>query len=79
MDTQTIEYHQHSVMIRQISNVGFYRFAVDVHYGFGLHLPFLFSEEEVHHTISVAKVGTPQYVNSLSGTLIMCLDSPLRG
>jgi hypothetical protein len=38
-------------------HVGFYNFAVDIHYGFGFDLPLLFTNDEAFKTISVAKVS----------------------
>jgi len=43
---------------RCTSNVGFYSFAVDIHYGFGFDLPLLFTQDEAFRALSVAKVGS---------------------
>jgi len=45
------------------SNVCFYSFAVDIHYGFGFDLPLLFHKDEAFRALlSVAKV--PMYIPS---------------
>lgn len=52
--------HGHNrVVITQIGHIGLCKFAVDVYYGFGLHLPLLFTEDEACRTLSVAEVSKP--------------------
>jgi hypothetical protein len=42
------------------THVGFYSFAVDIHYGFGLDLPLLFTKKEAFRALTVPKVGITQ-------------------
>ncbi|KAH8723319.1 hypothetical protein GQ44DRAFT_317410 [Phaeosphaeriaceae sp. PMI808] len=53
---QTTTHNRNIVTLVKLSNIGFYRFAVDIHYEFGVHLPFLLSEREAYRTVSVAKL-----------------------
>ena len=39
------------------THFGFYSFAVDIHYGFGLDLPLLFTKKEAFRAMAVSKVG----------------------
>ncbi|KAK0648695.1 hypothetical protein B0T16DRAFT_456153 [Cercophora newfieldiana] len=47
---------KYSVIIGHDHGPGSYRFAVDIHYGFGLDLAFLFSDYEAAHLLSTAKL-----------------------
>ncbi|KAF1961562.1 hypothetical protein CC80DRAFT_193879 [Byssothecium circinans] len=53
--TQMISHDRNRVVLTQTGLVGFYRFAVDIRYDFGLHVPLLFNEDEACRTLSVAK------------------------
>ena len=53
----TIRYGQDTVIFTQRTRVGFYTFAVDIHYGFGLDLLLLFTKNEALMARTVPKVG----------------------
>jgi len=48
--------------------VGFYSFAVDINYSFGLDLPLLFTKGEALRAMTVAKVGNTRKL--IEGELI---------
>ena len=56
MSLKIFAHGEDRVTLRQRDQVGLYRFAVDIHYGFGFDLPLLFVEDEAFRTMSVAKV-----------------------
>ena len=56
---KTIQHGQDTITLTNRSHVGFYRFALDIYYGFGFDLPLLLTEDEAFRTISVAKVSKP--------------------
>ncbi|KAF2113682.1 hypothetical protein BDV96DRAFT_601162 [Lophiotrema nucula] len=58
--TRTITNGQHTITLIQRNYIGIYRFTVDVHYGFGFHLPLLFTGEEACRTVSLAKLQLDQ-------------------
>lgn len=60
-----ISHDRNRVVLTQTSLVGFYRFAVDLRYDFGLHVPLLFTEDEACRTLSVAKVSRPTEIEHL--------------
>lgn len=53
----TIGYGQDRVTFTQTTHVGFYTFAVDIHFGFGLDLPLLFTKNEALTALIVPKAG----------------------
>lgn len=53
----------------QRSRTGFYRYSVDIHYDFGLHIPLIFTEDEAGRTISVANVGRPSTTQFIELTM----------
>ncbi|EJT73122.1 hypothetical protein GGTG_09972 [Gaeumannomyces tritici R3-111a-1] len=54
--SETVVYHDNSVILSHDHGPGFYSFPLDIHYGFGLNLTFLFSEFEASHVLSTAKL-----------------------
>ncbi|OJD10935.1 hypothetical protein AJ78_08185 [Emergomyces pasteurianus Ep9510] len=48
---RSISSGQDMVVLKRESYIGFYSFTVDIHYGFGLSLPFLFSKDEAFETL----------------------------
>ncbi len=53
---QTVKCGDGSVRISHHGGAGSYRFPVDIHYGFGLNLAFIFSEKEAAGILSTVKV-----------------------
>ena len=45
--------------------VGLYSLAVDIHYGFGLHLPLLFSKNEAYRALAVPKVRIARIISDM--------------
>lgn len=70
-------YGDGSISLTCINNVAFYNVAVDVHYGFGLELPLLFTSDEALTLVSIAKVFEPSiaYDKLISQTVTMHYDS----
>ncbi|POR37829.1 Uncharacterized protein TPAR_01965 [Tolypocladium paradoxum] len=55
-DTKTITGDGDSIIIRRSNFAGFYKFFIDINYGFGLDMPFLFTEAEACSALSVAQL-----------------------
>merc|ERR1711939_1302572 len=57
--------------------VGLYSLAVDIHYGFGLHLPLLFSKNEAYRALAVPKLQ-PNTTSVLESMFFNKLPKELR-
>ncbi|KAJ4285958.1 hypothetical protein N0V90_013524 [Kalmusia sp. IMI 367209] len=67
---QVISHGQNRVIITQRSRLGFYRFAVDIHYDCGFYLPLLFTEDEACRIMSITKLkssGTSAVTEMICG------------
>jgi len=73
---KTIRHGQDTVTFRRRSDVGFYTFAVDIHYGFGLDLPLLFSKNEALRALTVPELQ-PDTTGSLD-PMFLKLPKELR-
>ncbi|KAK4450244.1 hypothetical protein QBC34DRAFT_403131 [Podospora aff. communis PSN243] len=72
--TETMVYDGDSVRLEHGRGPGFYRFPVDIHYGFGLDLSFLFSESEAAHVLSMTKLSNPTTTSSRLASTLCFLD-----
>ncbi|OAF55793.1 hypothetical protein VC83_07744 [Pseudogymnoascus destructans] len=55
-DFDIIDHGLESVIFTRRSHVGFYTFAVDIHYGFGFDLPLLLTKNEAFRAMTVPKL-----------------------
>ncbi|KND93052.1 hypothetical protein TOPH_02369 [Tolypocladium ophioglossoides CBS 100239] len=53
---KTISGDGDSIIVRRSNFAGFYKFLVDIQYGFGLDMPFLFTEAEAYGAVAVAQL-----------------------
>jgi len=62
---QKIAHGQDIVTFTRRTYVGLYSLAVDIHYGFGLHLPLLFSKNEAYRALAVPKVRIARIISDM--------------
>ncbi|KAK2759915.1 hypothetical protein FQN54_002650 [Arachnomyces sp. PD_36] len=55
-EAHTISNGEDTIVLKRQSDIGFHSITVDAHYGFGVHLPLLFTNNEAARTMSVAKL-----------------------
>ncbi|KAM4067397.1 hypothetical protein HRG_001350 [Hirsutella rhossiliensis] len=55
-ESQAISDADNTVTVTRSSLAGFYKFFVDIQYGFGLHIPFLLTEAEANSILHTAKL-----------------------
>jgi len=74
---QKIAHGQDIVTFTRRTYVGLYSLAVDIHYGFGLHLPLLFSKNEAYRALAVPKLQ-PNTTSVLESMFFNKLPKELR-